>query len=360
MDPIKTANTIKELIKMHHWVEDNPPSSLSLRQTLTRHTPLAVTVPLLFYNTYLIQGLTILGVHINSAEAVEARASEIGEILREEGIKRNGIISALCEVWRDEMRDQILKQWPAHDEPAWGQGADAGGLLQQVGAGLLTISVRYRITRIEKHTFNERGSKKGDADYYANKGVLLTEIDLGISSHGNIEIYSTHLFNGGISNTPPDRERLPRQRKQLNELVQFMKTTHNSSNVAIIVGDFNIPEYSAGYNDLIQLMQQIDMVDLWKKRNGESGYTSDLLNKSGICSIDRDERYCNDLTYNDHSNRIDYIFVERPKRTHCIMVDFTRPRRRPFPRMPGTSEYNSIKFMSDHVGIETTLVVNPR
>src|SRR6185437_10058095 len=94
-----------------------------------------------------------------------------------------------------------------------------------------------------------------DSDFYAHKGVMLTEI---ITPHGTVEVYSTHLFFGGgvpagikaainavtpfeahISESDAD-ERFATQLNEVNELIAFFHDLHHDENVAIICGDFNI------------------------------------------------------------------------------------------------------------------------
>lgn len=394
MDPITPEKTMRTLANMHQWV-GNVPSPLSLLQIVKRHkNPNTISVPFLFYNTYLMSGFTIpiVNIEVGSAPALEERASEIGLALKEDQESKGNIIAALCELWRDGEREILLNAWPGLPSywpktflddlpigPFLGLdlprvrneslkvtvGADAGNLsdLQHLGAGLTTIiaSHNFTITRKQTHTFDERGSKTADADYYSNKGILLTEIDLDFDS--NIEVYSTHLFNGGYSEstTPSNSKRFPRQFKQIRELVTFFRETHKSENVAIIVGDFNVNAPSHNYDKLKIQMGSIDLDDIWAHRNGNKGHTSSFVEKRGICEkYDEGKRFCEDGNESANSTRIDYIFMQRPHPDHKIYVDYTRPRRRPFLRSPGSADYNDIKSMSDHLGLETTLIISPK
>lgn len=371
MDSVEPAGSVMDLADMHRWVDDRKPSPFYISNMLARHTrPDTVKVLFLFYNTFLMTGLQVGPVNIEESPARKARAGEIGKTLRTDA-QNAGLIAALCEVWDDGDRDRILNAWPGNKKPNYVQGADDGGLLQLTGAGLLTISSGYPMTRGLRHTFGERGSKTKDADYYSNKGVLLTEIDLGFG-FSRLEVYSTHLFNGGVDKTPPDSERVGRQLKQVDELIAFVRQTHRSQNVALIVGDFNVPAtYEYGYGELTNRMRKIDMTDMWVGRNDTNGYTSSFLGKNSkgklrarkdICVADQsDNRYCDDQksdALNFHTARIDYIFIQKPQPEHGITVDFTRPRRRPFLRAKYAAGFNEIEAMSDHLGLETTLVIN--
>lgn len=358
MDSVASAQTVKELAKMHQWVGDIP-SPLTVRQITNRHeNPDNITVPLLFYNTYLMPGL----LSIARAPAIEERAREIGAALQIDERRYGNIISVLCEVWKDGERGKLLSAWPITKPPRVAIGADAGNLLdlQNLGSGLVTVaSHNFSITRSRNYIFDERGSKTSDADHYANKGILLAEIDVGFES--NIEIYNTHLLNGGILSTPPDAERFPRQRKQLNELVNFFRRNHKAKNVAIIAGDFNISATSRYYQTLRDKMRSIDLEDIWALRNGTRGDTNSFVDKLGICRTSPgDSRFCDDDVSTEQSSRIDYIFMQQPNDEHRIYVDFTRPRRRPFWRRRGAPDWNEIRSMSDHLGIETNLIISQK
>lgn len=379
MDSVKPAGTVMALAEMHRWIDDRPPAPFSVLNMLARHTkPDTVKVPFLFYNTYLMPGMEIEipGATVKSigeSPHLNTRANEIGMKLQNES-QNSGMIAALCEVWNEDDAGRILQPWQQDSRLSSVQGFGDGGWddLQQTGSGLLNISVDYTIKFAQRYVFEERGSITEDADYFSNKGVLLTEIDVGFDD-SRLEVYSTHLFNGGFEKTPPDSERIDTQLKQVDELVTFVQKTHQPQNVALIAGDFNIPAASDGYNWLMQRMLKINMTDVWIGRNDTKGFTSSFLGKNSegrlkarkfICVPEQSmKEYCDDEESDKskfHTDRIDYIFIQKPQPEHGINVDFTRPRRRPFLREESAEGFDEIESMSDHLGLETTLVISSK
>jgi endonuclease/exonuclease/phosphatase family metal-dependent hydrolase len=372
MDPVRTAQSARTLIQMHRPPPGSARQPSSLRRTLELHQGRkTVRVPFIFFNTYLMPGF--LG--IARSPALSERAVEVGRMLHSEGTQRNGLIAALCEVWRPDEADQLLSPWGGARLTDSAQGEGHGGVLQphqRLGAGLLTVTVasdsqNFRISRTAKTTFNNRGTVD-DPDWWSNKGVLMTEIDVpGVN--GNIEIFSTHLYNGGVNTPPPNHIRLPVQLAQVTELVEFYRVNHKPENIALVVGDFNIPAASPGYGQLKTRMARIAMEDVWPMRNGTDGNTNRfdtqpqtclLPNGLGACQQSPAGVYCDDYRSRSDTQRIDYIFLEDPSPNHQIKVDFTRPRRRPFCRAPNAPEWGELASISDHLGIEMTLLVNPR
>ena len=106
---------------------------------------------------------------------------------------------------QEQQRNEILAAWgPTPPDHFY------GGTL----SSLFTISKRFRIGRREQHTYASKGKLTSvdivplagpsvdislDSDFYAHKGVMLTEI---VTAFGTVEVYSTHLmFGGGFGKT---------------------------------------------------------------------------------------------------------------------------------------------------------------
>ncbi len=119
-------------------------------------------------------------------------------------------------------------------------GPDACGEWTLLGAGLLFLHRAGRITKHEHAVFNNRGKRERDSDAWANKGIMLNVLDLGI---GNLEIYQTHTYYGGgipFRDGPSVDDRLEVWRDELLQLKDFVSRSHDPRNVAIITGDFNM------------------------------------------------------------------------------------------------------------------------
>ena len=428
MDPVVPASGIQRLVRVHRWPGGEPRRPLSLRAVLSRHwNTQKVTQTFLFYNTFLLPNveLPIIDYIVERMipdipgfpDPIDVLEKEVREVLetvlpspkiipiskpalrpraREIGEAIHGAydIAALCETFDASERKLILQAWPREQQPSLAAGPTSSGSWVVLGSGLVTISTQREI-RSQQHTFDERGQRLRDTDAWANKGVLLSVIDLGVGK-SRLEVYSTHLLSGddfeidltvdlprigtvGIGGTPSREEKLRIQLKQVDEVKDFVTRTHQPENVAIIVGDFNIDAhdqalYTIGgvartpYDHLVSRMQALNMYDLWAARSRDKadgatfGYTSNIKDqKRTICAVDsRDEGYCDDLTAPEQSGtRIDYIFVQEQRPEHGLMLDFTRPRRVSFERPPNAEGYDKIGFMSDHVGLAVTLIATP-
>lgn len=304
----------------------------------------AQTIKLLWYNTFLLHGLSIGPMRQFGAKPhLTDRAHELGTRLQKlvdsaatDSSDGARTIFALCEVFSPKTFALIYEQLnPQNTRYASGPKAGLDPLLAIHGAasvsrhlphwmlnivkaargelpvssGLYTLTSGLKITRTVAEPFRliskelpeqplrqftdwnllNRGHPLRDPDFWANKGILLTEIDLG---PGKIELYSTHLFSGQVFGEamiitlrrlqklqlsgvlpfpipfkrplqallrssfakklsehfekyqqffdlrPP--QRLQIQRGQLQQLVDFIVQHHHPENVVILTGDFNL------------------------------------------------------------------------------------------------------------------------
>lgn len=267
---------------------------------------------------------------------------------------------------------------------------------------------KYRIGRKETRTYISKGKVTGvelvpgigpsidislDSDFYAKKGVMLTEI---VTPLGPVEVFSTHMFFGGgltkaaeeIVNgiTPFEQhiskstanERFETQKHELDEMLEFYRAHHRPQNVAIFCGDLNIDGSDAlHFSVLSSFLASIDMKDVWAEgpfpNNRAGGQTSrndddDTLpherDFSNICTgLSTNADYCDDsrppshVTPGDAVGRFDYFFVEQPQPSHLYNLDLTRVRRRQFRwATPQDDQF----FLSDHLGLETTLLLSTK
>ena len=335
------------------------------------------TVRLLFWNTFLLEVLPIdtpFGRRaVHRKPAVAARSGEIGR-----AVAGRYDVVALAEAFDSAEQERIAEAWAGaagSPTPRTAVGPDrADGPLAK-SSGLFTLSV-LPVRRVERHTFENRGSRRHDADAHAAKGVLLVEIDPGADGR-SIEVYSTHLAFGGDllprgRGTQAAAVRALRQ-AQAEELAAFVARTHSPGAVPLVCGDFNISARDPGeadpdgpYEALVATMATAGVTDLWAAAGGGYGYTCDLLKRGrGICPFDPadpdfafESAECPDDFGTDRlGQRIDYWFGP-PKHSwdEVGVVDF-RIRRRAFPRVPGAESFDELGFMSDHVALhlEVTL-----
>jgi endonuclease/exonuclease/phosphatase family metal-dependent hydrolase len=402
MDPLadkKSAVQLSSVLKQHRWPAGSPASTRGLKEVVRRHSDSA-SIKFLSYNTYLTQAHITLpdpfpDVKLTAKPALHGRAREIGQRIMAEYD-----FACLYEVMQEQQRDEILAAWgPSPPDNFF------GGTL----SSLFTISQKFKIGRREQHTYATKGKVKSvdvipkigpsvdislDSDFYAEKGVMLTEI---ITPFGTVEVYSTHLmFGGGFDQTGEDlinaatpfekhispsspSERFDLQMNQIDELIGFYKEHHNQPNnqhnVAIICGDFNIDGSNVNhFGELKRRLAAIGMKDVWADgpfpndmaggqtcRNDDDDTKTEERNFDNVCTpLATNGEYCDDSRKPNHPpppdcvGRFDYIFVEEPQ-PGTFNLDLTRVRRRQFRwGQPSEGQF----FLSDHLGLETTLVVS--
>lgn len=382
MDPcFKGPISLDALARLHRWGgasyksdELKRPNALSLSDLGHRHSKV---FRFLWLNAYLMPTIeyNIAGLYSGEKEGapmIPQRASEIAWICQD----RYDCI-ALCEVWTDQFRDQILKSMnPPY--PLWAIGPGGGTrrkyidlgvvevdvlTIELLCSGLLTMNPGYypRIGN-ESEKFNDEGSETRDADAYANKGILKVTVETGFNT--KLEIYSTHLLKGGDFQDLSAQDRISIQAGQIDQLVNFIGKTHEPSNFIIVAGDFNVDAAGGYYEELrTRLEDKLGLEDVWtyyaqKRYGARAGNTdsSSACQADPACSEFADDNVGAE-TINDNG-RIDYIFVQKPSDSHDINVDIARPRRKHFPRDPSSPGYDQISNLSDHAGIELKLFLS--
>jgi hypothetical protein len=303
------------------------------------------------------------------------RARAIGEMLGKEYA-----IAGLCEVFEpDRQADVIASAAKSGRETAAHRGPGADGEL--AGSGLLTVTFDGRSKRRSgdaldslldlpgvwifggdsdqgtTRIFSNQGSRLLDADAWSRKGVLLTVVSLGA---GKVDLYTTHLYKGGdigVFGDPSDEHIWKVKQSQIEEIVDFIRDSHTPGHVAILMGDLNI----AATSNRLATLNMVDLWPFWREPTGGAavikphGSTDD---PDTVC-LDKNKPFCIepdvplDSQGKPRGQRIDYVFVERPRAAHGFTLDFTRMRRRAF-QFPQTDE----GFMSDHVGLDVTLIAN--
>ena len=374
MDDQRGGVELRSVLKQHRLLDGAPISSRGLREVARRHSESA-RIRFLSYNTYLTEAHITLpdpfpDVPLTAKPALHERAREIGQRIFSETYD----FASLYEVMQEQQRNEILD--------AWGSSPPDnvfGGTL----SSLFTISKSFRIGRREQHTYNHKGKVKSidiipgigpsvdislDSDFYAEKGVMLTEI---VTKFGTVEVFSTHLMFGGgfgqtgetlinaatpfekhISESSP-AERFETQMHQVDELIEFYRELHQDGNVAIICGDFNIDGSDAEhFSQLQNRLAAIRMTDTWAAgpfvnnllggqtaRNDDDDTKPKEGNFDNVCTVlAKNGDYCDDSRSPQHSpppdcvGRFDYIFVEDPHPQHNCNLDLSRVRRRQFRR----------------------------
>lgn len=306
-------------------------------------------------------------------------------------------IISLNEAWVEDARKNILTQ----GNFSFVEGPKGSTAWKHLQSGLLVLSPTLKLEDGGGHVYATAGVQRlvgncdlgifHDSDHWANKGVQLTRIHLQV---GTIELYSTHLYSGGefILAEPDEAERAQIRAAQVAEMIAFIKATHQSGNIAIVAGDFNISAASGSYLQLKSSMAAIGFDDLWNVTSGKNGGRTNRHGDGGApiysnfdthCKIflpgpsygsrydparatprgnDGVDYFCDELQLDNAEpdvtgQRIDYIFIQRPTTHSRFYLDASRVRRRVF-KWPGASAADA--DLSDHLGLEVTLFASPK
>lgn len=321
----------------------------------------------LFLNTYLLWALRLFGgLEIGGKPGLTARAREIGMMLA-----GNYDVAALCEVFNRAELEAILGGWSSPPDHVLGPPEHRFPLFGKP-SGLVTIADGLPIMRTDRYAFRERGSVLRDTDALSGKGVLLAEIDVGAGG-GRLEVYSTHLIMGNDLWRRPGSLHHANARvrfEQVDELLDFVERTHDPANVALVVGDFNIPardplEPEHPTSDYVRLRTRFDadgFDDLWRLHGDGPGYTYGLDHVGELICGDDPARpgFCAEPAEEiDHDKplRLDYVFLQRPTDRHELRVEVESFRRRSFPRPAEAEHHDQLGFLSDHLGLHLDLRV---
>lgn len=338
--------------------------------------------------------------------AVEERSKEIGRL-----VSRYASLSALCEVWTTREKEWLLDSWANTPRGSVSEISER----QLRSSGLITISNDFTISKVGFHKYNAESGE----DKLVGKGALLTRANVGFGP-SMLDVYSTHLNAGNLSV----------KFVQFLELIQFIDSTRQPNNPAILVGDLNLNSYASerysfvnliapstagapsslfwdalrlgdgiSYNEFIEVfnslpatvrtfvsgfngtinefmegcMNLMGFKDLWKHRNNLSsrenqgyGYTTDLIEAGTadqICPINPGSPLglCDELfSAPSGATRIDYMFVSNTNSGQSFTADFTRPKRFRADRQSNARHRDEMPFMSDHLGLITTMLISPR
>jgi endonuclease/exonuclease/phosphatase family metal-dependent hydrolase len=394
MDPLGGESRLSTLINQHQWL---PGETGSLAGIEGRHTAATRSVRTLWYNTWLLPG--VFGVAGKPDR--EARAREIGATVR----NRYDLI-ALGEVFDGKEAMSLLSgagwlpgaRFVLWEGPSWSSPpyrADVAGSLgdevsDHLNGGCITMAKYPAITMTEAHW--RPFVNEGDftlIDSWAGKGILRCVVNAGGVAFLMI---STHFVAGEA----------PAKMAEVDELVAFLEASRERDPAlpTVVVGDFNLRSDAAElYGPLSSKLEASGFRDLWAWRHpGAWAPTGPFDREPNICPLNPSQPlWCVDDTapvVGSHPGypgyRIDYVFLERPRAAHRAILDCSQPRRVPFLRGAMKPPIDGDKYgapirgphgvvrptretwrawwhayqevppaLSDHLGLEFTLFVNP-
>lgn len=298
--------------------------------------------------------------------ALEERAQELGARFSYSDLD----IVGLQEVFDEEQRAQIRD--PIQRDLAYAVGPREQATNAAVSSGLYTLSLGgHPILESERMAYENRGSRRRDADAYAQKGVLFTRIGLG---DGAVDLFTTHMLAGGgwpgeavdpspVRQPTSEAEYRRRQLEEFEAFVRSVKATHDPDGEVPILcaGDFNISPGDPEAGALEAFRRNLGLVDAWETehpdRQGGTG-RSDIVNGCEFDPWNSPPSYCGGGEWESPS-RVDYVFVEdRPD------IRIEEIRRRVFwrelapPDQFFADEAETVpNYLADHVGLELSFAL---
>lgn len=304
------------------------------------------------------------------SDEINKRAAELGRMI---AVGQAGDLVVLCEVWTEKTLNKILAPIKRAGKTVRVVMGPGPGAVAPGGSGLCVLSLGPKIRKLDEHIFRNRGRACKDTDAWAGKSVMLTEVDLG---KGKLDLYNTHLNWGGdipqleirepdlgidiVINRDIPGEQFRTRMKQCDEIVDFVKATHNPNHIAVLVGDFNVDgSDSSEYTQLRRRIDKMNLVDQWKWHYGGTapGMTSGSFDK--ICKVESLRPLSCDETQSlpasEGGSRYDYVFVEEPTGRHGFNLDIALLQRRPYKRPVAK---DNMAYLSDHLALHTELICN--
>ncbi|MEL7312883.1 MAG: endonuclease/exonuclease/phosphatase family protein [Pseudomonadota bacterium] len=371
---------MRGIVDLHRWStrDQRPPQRVSLRSLCDRHFDAkSRLIRILWFNTELLPAPSVKG------SVTAARARDIAAFVAEASPAYD--LVCLGEMIppkgnRPNPEEVLLKELEnrGHSPTSVSRGPQGTG--GKLSAGLLTLSFGRRIAASQTHTFHH--GTRFLIDRQANKGVLHVRMELGVVT---VDVYSTHLASGALTLFASDAAVLEQQLGQVEEVRQFIKRTRLQSENGLVVlcGDFNIDandstsrfsdavQPSDGYTSMADILDNIDLDEVWPLRGGGLNYTyynRRQKNRSKLLSFvcPPDNKHCIDeagilpTTLASECSRLDYFFLEKPLTVNKFNVDFARPRRVHLRRPIGSEARDRFPSVSDHLGLELTLLVSER
>ena len=347
----------------------------------------AAPLRLLAQNTFLVHPVVLplpgRRVELGAGPAPLARARELADAVR-----HDYDVVALSEVFARRERDLLVEAWAPSVRPPIRppgvrrpRGTDlqerpwaALGPLARPGrlqsSGLLTLVDGPAIVRVVSEAYRRAGSRLRDADALCSKGVLLTELDLGLGV--NLELISTHLlWGGGLVPLPAGagderRRRAGLRRAQVTQLLELAEREHRAGNAQMIVGDLNVDHADADeHGELVRSLDAAGFDDLWGHHGVGEGPTCDAWLRTDLDPADPDDgRFATEPWVpapgaTGDAMRLDRALLRRPGPTDrsgtWLEVTVRALRRRRLPRPPGAPARDRMSVVSDHLGLHLEL-----
>lgn len=262
---------------------------------------------------------------------VAGRAPLVGAAVRD----RFDVV-ALGECFERSEQEAVADAWP---EATFVAGPQRHGLRLQ-GSGLATLIAPGVEVLASLNVPFRTGGDLRDSDTFATKGAQHVAVGLGPGAP-EVDIVSTHLFAGGDLFPIPGHDHQGRHHaarlRQIDELVEFVRSIRRPDRALLVVGDFNVQAHdpdpaltdpAARYRDLADRMATVGLHDVWARHGVGPGHTCTFRDPADLpADPDEPDRLLDDPDGDPATapgERIDYLWAALPE-DGSITLD--RPRR---------------------------------
>lgn len=348
-EAVPEGYTDKGLVENHRWVDPEEADSdreewRSIRNVVDRHRD-GVRHRLLWQNMELP-----LDTKVFRRKAV---AENLGSQFGESGFDVVGV----CEVPAENLLGELRKGYArSYEDVDSRHHADLGVVVggQRGGEDTLTRNVTWK----EAKKYDRAGPGGTKA---SKEGWMRTVIEVAsLPGNPKFEVFVTHLqAQWGAWIDRAQQTKLSQMRELRDEIAE--RNDEKPNQPKIVMGDFNIHSQNGGYDgvpnaqyfgNFMQQMRSVGMQDVWLTYGGPGPANSD-------CNL-RADNSCDPFVPKDgesrqnyyRGNRLDYVFVEKPRPEHDVHVDVSRATN-----VTWTSE--EYDHSPDHVGVAFDVVTSP-
>jgi len=350
--------TDKGIIESHRWVDPADSDGevedwRSMRNVADRHRD-GVRHRMLLQNMYLP---ATRGISDNLTEIQD----EYGERFANADFDIVGMCELPAEKQLDRVRDAYAGEGVYSDVDTRYGNKDLGVLLG--GQGSDEDETQRNLASGKRNRQYEDAGPAGTG--LSKEGWLRVTVDLpGLLGDPKFDLFVTHLQS--VFGGRKDRK----QQTKISQMRDFAdaverRIDEKPHRPTIAMGDFNIHSQNGGYGDgvdnaqyfsnFMQQMQARGMQDVWLTYGGPGPENTD-------CNVQPDERTCDPFvskpgqSYGDYyrGNRLDYVFVEKPRPEHDIHVDVSRVTN-----VIWQDWRYGTPSLSDHPGVAFDIVTSP-
>lgn len=296
----------------------------------------------------------------------EQKAKALGRWFADTGYDVVGLCEVYDDILLEAMEDAYGKRYDSTDrEYGFPTLYDLGVLLGEQHAS--ESRVRRRLGDGNSDRFQATGPIGGasvNIEGYQRVPVHVPELP-GTPA---FELWVTHFQGAGSGLEIDDKGEDAKQHAKLDQLdelttlIEEFQSGPNNDRPIVLMGDFNVHSKGSGgqfdggsgveggqyYSDFMHAMQSVGMQEAWLT-HGSLG---------GNCRRDEGSPYCRSFVKTNerayyNGNRLDYVFVERPRERHGIHLDLSRLKTLEFPKENGGEP------LSDHLGFGFELLTSP-